>query len=424
MRSVVEILTQWLIKPPKKLPISIKCNDIVVAQSVNDLFRAQKILAEIIPVNEKPRYKVYTEIEIPPFHERLMDLSLVIEYVLSLSRYDNTPDIYIELSKFHLALFFFLCHKYTSAAGLNTPIYNLDKLIEALYRFTKHQHFRYPPNSLIRLGDSWSCILNGKAAALEILKLLGMSSESHYIENEFFMNLSDDYYIEDSEVIEVVKRRQHGTLPEYIKNPEFSSGPYVMTSSLSVISGDFRHFLHPNRPCSEWLKEFKNRNLLQQWVDHTFELKRLQDESIHLFSLAPFNSIINQDEIKNLKPINDIYDRSVKAKADLLNLTYPKQDVNSGELTWFYHTPDYRCVKKGDQEFTLTPRQAHVIQILHDSHMSGTPDISKDYIINEVAGSESNYKKLSELFRDKDAYKALITSGKRKGTYRLNIPQE
>lgn len=85
----------------------------------------------------------------------------------------------------------------------------------------------------------------------------------------------------------------------------------------------------------------------------------------------------------------------------------------------FSHSHDFRCVSLGGSQFTLTSSQAQVVEILHKAYRNSTPDVGKDYILEEI-GSPSS--RLKNLFRsDAEAFKALIRSGKKRGTYRLNI---
>jgi len=84
----------------------------------------------------------------------------------------------------------------------------------------------------------------------------------------------------------------------------------------------------------------------------------------------------------------------------------------------FTHGDGYRSVRKHGKLFNLTAEQARVIQILHENWKRGTPDIGKDYLLEELEGG----KRLRDLFKRKpEAQKELITTGYTEGTYRLNI---
>ena len=93
-----------------------------------------------------------------------------------------------------------------------------------------------------------------------------------------------------------------------------------------------------------------------------------------------------------------------------------------GSLTSeFIHGPDYRCIRLRGAVLTLSPREAEIVQMLHELYENGTPDIGQEYIINEICGPESNVKRLRDLFSDKRVWNALVVKGKRSGTFRLNI---
>jgi hypothetical protein len=85
----------------------------------------------------------------------------------------------------------------------------------------------------------------------------------------------------------------------------------------------------------------------------------------------------------------------------------------------FNHSPDYRTVNLRGRGFTLTSQQAKVIEILHRAHAQGTPELSQDYILEEIEGGS----RLIDTFKSSnmEAYKSLITPGGKRGTVRLNL---
>jgi len=100
-----------------------------------------------------------------------------------------------------------------------------------------------------------------------------------------------------------------------------------------------------------------------------------------------------------------------------------KQEVQPAgaaiEPVEFKHSPDYTSVSIGGQRFTLTPRQAQVIQILHEAHRAGLLDVSSQYILERL-GTRSS--RLRDTFRSNlEAYRSLIAPGDRNGTYRLKM---
>lgn len=85
----------------------------------------------------------------------------------------------------------------------------------------------------------------------------------------------------------------------------------------------------------------------------------------------------------------------------------------------FFYSQDYHCVSVDDREFTLTSAQSQVIEIMCEAYRNGTPDVGKDYILEEIG---SSCERLRDVFsRDLEAFKCLIRPGTRRGTYRLNI---
>jgi hypothetical protein len=86
----------------------------------------------------------------------------------------------------------------------------------------------------------------------------------------------------------------------------------------------------------------------------------------------------------------------------------------------FHYTADYTSVNLRGQQFTLTPRQAEVIQLLHEAYKNGTPDLHHEHIKERLR--MGNSAQVRGIFRSNpDAWKYLVTQGKRKGTLRLNI---
>jgi hypothetical protein len=85
----------------------------------------------------------------------------------------------------------------------------------------------------------------------------------------------------------------------------------------------------------------------------------------------------------------------------------------------FTHSDDYRSVTIRGQNFTLTSQQAHVIQILDESRRNGFPDVGKDYLLEKL---ETPNTRLRDSFKsDPLAWKALVMTGTKKGTVRLNV---
>lgn len=92
---------------------------------------------------------------------------------------------------------------------------------------------------------------------------------------------------------------------------------------------------------------------------------------------------------------------------------------NAPKSEEFKHSEDYRSVIVRGQNFTLTSRQAQVIQMLDESRRSGHPDVGNDYLL-EMLGTTNS--RLRDSFRKNPlAWKALVKTGTKKGTSRLNV---
>ena len=88
------------------------------------------------------------------------------------------------------------------------------------------------------------------------------------------------------------------------------------------------------------------------------------------------------------------------------------------EMKGFRHSDDFRSINKDGREFTLTPNQAHVVQMLFEAWENKTPDLGQAHIIEEVSPDTST-KRLRDLFKTNlAAWKELIETVK-KGTFRL-----
>lgn len=90
-----------------------------------------------------------------------------------------------------------------------------------------------------------------------------------------------------------------------------------------------------------------------------------------------------------------------------------------GTAEAFSHSDDYRSVRLTGRSFTLTPRQAQIIQILHSAHEKRTPDIGMQFILEKI---DSPSSRLRDSFKSNpEAWKALVKPGNKKGTIRLNV---
>lgn len=104
--------------------------------------------------------------------------------------------------------------------------------------------------------------------------------------------------------------------------------------------------------------------------------------------------------------------------------TQPKGNIASNDSASpaqpeFSHSSDYRSVTSRGRPYRLTARQAQMIQILHEAHKSGNPDLSVASILEQLETPGSRWQ--DTFRRNPEARKALIKTGARKGTLRLNL---
>lgn len=96
-----------------------------------------------------------------------------------------------------------------------------------------------------------------------------------------------------------------------------------------------------------------------------------------------------------------------------------RERLVESEGSGFIWNEDYRTVKLKGVAFTLTSGQAQIIQMLHEAQKSGVPDLGNHYILEKLGTPSGRWQ---DTFKSNpDAKKALIKTGKRKGTLRLNV---
>ena len=112
---------------------------------------------------------------------------------------------------------------------------------------------------------------------------------------------------------------------------------------------------------------------------------------------------------------NDVETCKVLLK-DMADATLKKTKEPLKSSSEFRHSPDYATVVRHGKQFTLTPQQAQIIQILHEAFKNGTPSLKPDYILEKIEGGT---RLLDSFKSNKAAYESLIAKGER--TVRLNL---
>ena len=151
-----------------------------------------------------------------------------------------------------------------------------------------------------------------------------------------------------------------------------------------------------------------------------------QDPATGEFKLKPLKDRSDADFIKledlgeYLKDMGRAMEVDVPLPKRLFLSTRPNANVLS-ELPRFTHSPDFRCINKNGEIFTLTPNQAQVVQMLFDAREGKIPDLGQVWILDRVSPDTST-KRLRDIFKNNlAAWEALIEPGSKKGTFRLKL---
>jgi len=103
-------------------------------------------------------------------------------------------------------------------------------------------------------------------------------------------------------------------------------------------------------------------------------------------------------------------------------IVQPSPEVSARGIpptTDFKHSTDFRSVTLNGKLYTLTSKQAQVIEMLYEAYEHGTPELGQAYILEQL-GERST--RLRDTFkRNPDAWRALVVSGARRGSFRLNL---
>jgi hypothetical protein len=99
----------------------------------------------------------------------------------------------------------------------------------------------------------------------------------------------------------------------------------------------------------------------------------------------------------------------------------PKSDAMPGDHEEFNHSADYRSIRWQGSSYLLTPRQAQIVQILHEAYIAGTPELSNACILEKL---EATTSRLRDSFKGTDLWGTgkMIIPCERRGMYRLNLP--
>lgn len=83
----------------------------------------------------------------------------------------------------------------------------------------------------------------------------------------------------------------------------------------------------------------------------------------------------------------------------------------------FEHREDFRWIKAGSEEFSLTIPRAKVVSLLHKAFLAGKPDLTWGQIVTELPTTPAN---MSQVFKGEPRWRLLVTKSAR-DLYRLNV---
>jgi hypothetical protein len=166
-------------------------------------------------------------------------------------------------------------------------------------------------------------------------------------------------------------------------------------------------------------------------------VKRRPDTRIDYWFLLSDLSIIHHRTFRKARPIEfEAIDRRKYGKAgrpfpcacDFDGYAELREDLEGRDTpytqkakklkTGFTHSEDFRSVNWRGKKYTFTSKQAQAVEILCEHFEKGTPEVGKDYILEQL---DSESSRLRDIFRKHPAWKALIVKGSKRGTYRLAL---
>ena len=83
----------------------------------------------------------------------------------------------------------------------------------------------------------------------------------------------------------------------------------------------------------------------------------------------------------------------------------------------FVHSRDYRSLRYKGRQYTLTSRQAKVVEKLYQAYLNGTPEISQATILEDLGTPSS---RLRDAFKRSGLWGTLVKPGSKRGTVRLD----
>jgi hypothetical protein len=92
---------------------------------------------------------------------------------------------------------------------------------------------------------------------------------------------------------------------------------------------------------------------------------------------------------------------------------------NNPEGDTFSASEDYRSVRFKGEPYATTRYQAIMIRVMHEAHITGHPDVGAAKLLQAIENETSDVR---NTFKKSPLWRTLVV-GKRKGTYRLSLPE-
>jgi hypothetical protein len=94
--------------------------------------------------------------------------------------------------------------------------------------------------------------------------------------------------------------------------------------------------------------------------------------------------------------------------------------LNNPEGDTFSASEDYRSVRFKGELYVTTRYQAIMIRVMHEAHIAGHPDVGARKLLEAIENETSDVR---NAFKKSPLWRTLVVC-KRKGTYRLNLPED
>ena len=409
MAEPLRLLEKWLKNPPTGQPVTIICHDGQIRQSVEEILKSKDIQYVLSDSTEGAGAESRATLTIPPLSQRMEDLPLITDFLISQYIDNHDADPPAKLTKLHLASFFFLCYKYNSCAGISTPALTFDDYTRFIKYCMQHKIFDLPANDILEfeIVNDWN--VKEKKRVLRLFWPLNviLSNKWHLLTKKTLNKIADYYYqLEDGEIqsSKIVGPGKKYDFSEGYRKLEYE-GEKVCLSSIA--SGDFRHFLHPRKTHSHWYKDVKKKRLLKNWITPTFVFKELQSQWITLLGSQPLNQIISDDINSRLNPILNIYRKHFDSKTNLQSHKPTSKQYKdgtekplkvvakiNGKTKLMIFESDCSVVYKSNK-YCLPNKHYSAVVLIANEHKKGNPWVRKETIYNECDIGAPSYQTMS-----------------------------